>query len=1440
MKDQDEKKRIKVLHDYGILDSLNEPEFDRLTKLASLICETPISLISLIDENRQWFKSKVGLEVNETARELAFCQYAISQKGKFEVRDATEDQRFKNNLLVTGEPNIRFYSGYPLIDPDGYALGTLCVIDRVPRVLNEKQAKAMSLLAEEAISLIVERNKREEFNSFRKLFVLSQGLICIAGIDGYFKKVNPAFEKILGWDADFLLNISFFDLIHPEDLKSTENEVRKLALGENTVDFTHRFRTKTGTYRVLQWEATPEPATGNIFAIGRDVTLEIEKKRQLMISEEKLKAFFENSPGLMCTHDMQGHFLSANDAGANILGYTKEEVITLSLFDIVPESLHDSLHSYLGEIKKTGRARGEMLTVGKNGSKRMWLFNNVLEQNFNEEPYVIGNAADITEQHYLELNLKRTRAMMEQTNKVARVGGWEYDLLKQKVSWTGITKEIHGVAQDYEPDLNSSISFYKEGEYREKIAKAINEAIEQGKPWDLELQIVNMQGAELWIRALGYAEFQDEKCIRLFGTFQDIDEHKRIELDFDKSKKLLDDVLHAASEVSIIATDLQGIITVFNKGAEILLGYTAKEMIGKETPLILHDINEITKRGKELSTELGYRVEGFQVFTEKPEKDGSERGEWTYIKKDGARLTVSLVATAIRDDEDNVVGYLGVATDITERKRFENQLITEKARLSAFVEHAPAAVMMLDNDMICVAVSRRWLEYYHLTNRQVIGISYYEFFPDGDKQRHKKILEGAVERNDEDIDSPAETDQERYITWEMRPWYHFENEIGGMMIFTQDITQLIRQREELKTAKLQAEQANAAKSEFLANMSHEIRTPLNGIIGFTDLVLKTKLDETQAQYLSIVNQSGNALMSIINDILDFSKIEAGKLEFDIERCDLYEIGYQVSDIMNYQIQTKKLEMLLNISSALPRFIWTDSVRLKQILINLLGNAAKFTEKGEIELKIEPLLNEGELTTVRFSVRDTGLGIKQEKQEKIFEAFSQEDASTTKKYGGTGLGLTISNKLLLMMESRLQLRSTPGEGSLFFFDVTFKTEMGQAIEWVNIDAIKKVLIVDDNDNNRVILSQMLKLKNIETDEAHNGFEALQYLDGDRHYDVILMDYHMPLMDGLDTTEKIRQLFSATNEDQPVILLHSSSEDGNLITKCQELQIRQRLVKPVKAQDIYTALSRLNMKISVVVDSQKDTKDYVTTDAVKILIVEDNTVNMYLSKAIIGKAIPNAIIFEARNGFEGLECFKKNSPDLVMMDVQMPEMNGYETAMKIRELDYSANVPIIAITAGNVKGEKEKCLEAGMNDFVVKPVIEETIVSVLNKWLKCNSGSKFSTPIENDADQSTHFDVNKLAMYYGEGETVSSEIIMLIREQLKESLVKLEFHVRNKDLVSINSLGHMLRGTSVTAGLTNLSKLAIELEYMNTFLEFDMEDLLARTKKEIELLLKVMKI
>lgn len=544
----------------------------------------------------------------------------------------------------------------------------------------------------------------------------------------------------------------------------------------------------------------------------------------------------------------------------------------------------------------------------------------------------------------------------------------------------------------------------------------------------------------------------------------------------------------------------------------------------------------------------------------------------------------------------------------------------------------------------------------------------------------------------------------------------FQNGVCTRLYGTvQDITAIKAVEAGLLAAKEDAEQANRAKSEFLANMSHEIRTPLNGIIGFTELLSKMNINETQQEYLGIITQSGDALLNTINDILDFSKIEAGKLEIHYAKSNLHELLRESADVIKYQVQSKELELIINIAPDTAKFVWVDEVRVKQILINLLGNAVKFTEFGEIELKLQPLSAPlPEHVTYRFTVSDTGIGIQPEKLLKIFEAFSQEDASTTKKYGGTGLGLTISNKLLQLMGSKLEVTSRPDQGSAFSFELTLKTEVEDADNDQRFNSINRVLIVDNNANNRTIIDKMLQLNEIASHEVSSGEEAVQLIQDGEVFDVVLMDYHMPDMDGLETIKKMKEILNDPVIEPSFILLNSSS-DETTIQECRRLNIDYRLMKPIKIKDLYSALNTMITKTKhVPLPAVNKTLELITL-SFNIIIAEDNAINMLLARTIVKKIAPNARIFEATNGVEALNIYQEVGIDIILMDVQMPDMNGYIATKEIRSIPRLKQVPIIALTAGNVKGEREKCISSGMNDFISKPFAATTIAQCLKNWL-----------------------------------------------------------------------------------------------------------------------------
>ncbi|TGM89771.1 PAS domain S-box protein [Leptospira licerasiae] len=1024
------------------------------------------------------------------------------------------------------------------------------------------------------------KNAEAENLKLARIVEASDEAIIGKNLDGTINSWNRGAEKLFGYSSDEILGSNFDRLVSKES-KNSESKINHKVISEKeTANFESVRKSKGG--HSIEMSITLSPmfdSEGKIIGsaeIARDIS---ERKRM----ESSFRSAFEYSAIGMAILDPDGKWIQVNGNLIKLLGYDWEELSKLTFTDITyPEDIGKDIQL----LKETleGKRSGyhlEKRYIKKNGEIIWILLSVALVRDADGLPnHFISQIMDIDEIKKTEGQLRHAKELLEQTNKMVKIGAWDMDLKTDHQNWSGVTKEMFEVPVDFEPDSKGALRFVKEGESRNKIKELIVRLKTMGEPYDLEIQIVTAKGKELWVRTVGNAEFENGECVRIYGAFYDIDKRKKAEI----------------------------------------------------------------------------------------------------------------------------------------------ELFREKSRLSAFVEHAPAAVAMFDTEIKYIAVSERWLSEYHLSGKNIIGLSHYEVFRNISEEWrniHRRCLSGEVIKNEEDIWRPEGWEHDQYLRWEVRPWYQLDGSVGGIMMFTQDITESCLQREELKKAKLAAEQANRAKSDFLANMSHEIRTPLNGIIGFSDLLLRTSMDSTQHQYMMTVFQSAESLLDIINDILDFSKIEAGKLELSYEKTNLLELCSQIVNTIKFQAQKKGLEVIVNVAWDVPRFVKVDNVRLRQVIVNLFSNSVKFTEEGEIELKIELLKKSSETEgEFRFSVRDTGIGIAPDARDKIFEAFTQGDVSTTRRFGGTGLGLAISNKLLSMMGSSLQLKSELGKGSIFYFDLKLNISEIVGEDWIRLRSIKKVLVADKNQENIKLIADMLSMQNIPAEFSKNGEEMLQSLSNGERFDMILMDSEMP-GGGLELVRKVREDLKIRSEEQPIVLIVNGEEGDSFAEKSRKLGVQEVISKPIHSQKLFDILARNQiLKEPFVFPLNRRDQDGAPTihKTATVLIAEDNSVNMMLAKSIVKKILPKAKCIEAQTGREAVNMFKEVNPDLIFMDIQMPEMNGYEATKAIRVLEKDGHkVPIIAVTAGIVSGEKERCLEAGMDDYISKPAVKADFARIIFRWM-----------------------------------------------------------------------------------------------------------------------------
>jgi two-component system sensor histidine kinase/response regulator len=654
---------------------------------------------------------------------------------------------------------------------------------------------------------------------------------------------------------------------------------------------------------------------------------------------------------------------------------------------------------------------------------------------------------------------------------------------------------------------------------------------------------------------------------------------------------------------------------------------------------------------------------------------------------------------------------------------------------------------------------------------------------------------------------------------------HLEEEVASQ---TRELRTL---NAHLLQAKESAEAASRAKSEFLANMSHEIRTPMNGILGMTELTLGTTLSRTQRDNLLLVKSAGDALLSVINDILDFSKIEAGKFSLDPRTFNLSAVVADTLRSVSLRAHEKGLELVFDIDPAVPEQVVGDAGRLRQILLNLVGNAVKFTKQGEVVVSVKPERATADRLVLHFIIRDTGIGIAPENLARVFEAFEQADTSATRHYGGTGLGLTISAHLARLMQGRIWAESALGQGSTFHLTASFGASKAKLPPALDIEKLagKRALIVDDNATNLHILQQTLARWKIRTVLADSGPAALQRLHQDARaglvYDLVILDSHMPGMDGFEVMERIR---SSSDLSVRTVMMLTSVDRPEDPRRCQELGIATYLVKPVGQMELLRSVREALGAAEEEKQSDPARRGLQSRLSLRILLAEDNVLNQRVARGMLEDL--NHSVTIAANGREAVEIFAKGDFDLVFMDIQMPEMDGYQATQRIREEQQRTKIriPIVAMTAHAMSGDREKCLAADMDDYISKPISREQLFAVIER----NSmGAALALETENDpvdltpAPEIVHapvlaptpgsqepltLDVALVLERFGGDESLLRETAGMYSAESGILLNKIERARVESDLPNLQSAAHTLKGMCRTFEANEAAQAAYNLE------------------------------
>ncbi|MBC8356013.1 MAG: response regulator [Planctomycetes bacterium] len=878
--------------------------------------------------------------------------------------------------------------------------------------------------------------------------------------------------------------------------------------------------------------------------------------------------------------------------------------------------------------------------------------------------------------------------------------------------------------------------------------------------------------------------------------------------------------------IHVIRKDADGRFTLASPSFCELIETPLHELVGK-TDFDFYPENLAKK----------YRADDLHVIRNRTVINDVERNQLS----DGTTSYVQVIKMPIIDDRGDVVGIQGIFWDVTARMQAEDELRESEARKRAIFETAVDCILFLDESGTVVEVNRAAVQILQCTRDAVIGKEFADIFlTPVSQQRFRESLaryQGAGEMG-------SMLGRRLELELQRKTGENFLAEIAtqpiplkgsaGFAIFLRDITEQKRYEETLRIAKEAAEAASKAKSLFVANMSHEIRTPMNAIVGVTELLFDTQLTRSQGDYLTMIQQSADSLLFVISDILDFSKIEAGKLELELGDFEIRDCIGDTVKALALRAHSKGLELALRVAPSTPVWLRGDQHRLRQVIVNVVGNAIKFTSTGEVVVRVEPEATHDDRVLLRFSVTDTGIGISTDRRDAVFAAFEQADNSTTRKFGGTGLGLAIASRLVKLMGGRIWLESAEGEGATFYFTARFETASApdepdsptNAADFTNL----RGLIVDDNATYRQILDQMLRDWRIRTTSVDGVAAALSELQraqqSGESYDLVLLDAKLSEGDGFELAE---QLGARSEVDVPIIMMLNSGEHHRYVARCEELGLAAYLMKPVKQSELLDAIALALHKTDDLLTVPLADSTVPQIPPLDILLTEDSLVNQKVAVGLLKRQGHRVRI--ANNGREAVQIIKQERFDLILMDIQMPEMDGLEATEVIRDRERASgtHTPIIAMTAHAMKGDREECLDAGMDEYVAKPIRASELYQVIANVFHERTPPK---SVDVSSLKSSVVDWSKALEIVQDDHELLAEIIHAYLDEVPNMVSQMYDALTKQDASTFQRAAHTLKGSLRYFGASEAFDMAYELECSGRNGDFEaVPELLAKVEAEL---------